>query len=319
MGKNTASYKFALGQSLLDLADGGETFISIEQVAETFSTHMIRHLKAAPKQTTSPSSAFIEDCKKHLMGELSKEALIDSTLKNGFRYVIDVFHMVSDDENPIRFYEDLRSSQNGLLLTDELLKISQEHKLQRGNLQLEIEARWKLVETAWELKLPPTMIQVQPDAPALEFYIQAQARRIDLTRIRDSLNGYQKSRCFYCNQELSISDGTYMNTDVDHFFPHTLMHRGIHLNLNQAWNLVLTCDHCNRGEGGKFTHLPTDEYVYKLYNRNEFLIISHHPLKETIINTTGKTPEKRKEFIESVKKWAIEKLPYRWHPAHIYP
>jgi hypothetical protein len=35
-----------------------------------------------------------------------------------------------------------------------------------------------------------------------------------------------------------------------------------------------------------------------LYNRNEYLITSHHPLRETLISQTGNTSEKRKDYLQ---------------------
>ena len=54
---------------------------------------------------------------------------------------------------------------------------------------------------------------------------------------------------------------------------------------------MLTCWRCNRGECGKFAQVPAIPYLERLHKRNEFLINSHHPLRETIINQTGKSEE----------------------------
>lgn len=57
-GRNVGSYKFALGQSLLDLGSLDRRFISMEDLAEPFAKHIVRHLELAPKQATSASSRF---------------------------------------------------------------------------------------------------------------------------------------------------------------------------------------------------------------------------------------------------------------------
>ena len=54
---------------------------------------------------------------------------------------------------------------------------------------------------------------------------------------------------------------------------------------------MLTCRRCNRGECGKFAQVPAIPYLERLRKRNEFLINSHHPLRETIINQMGKSEE----------------------------
>ncbi len=43
-GDNTATYKFALGKSLLELATNPNDLITLEDLAEPFSTHLVNHL-----------------------------------------------------------------------------------------------------------------------------------------------------------------------------------------------------------------------------------------------------------------------------------
>ena len=80
------------------------------------------------------------------------------------------------------------------------------------------------------------------------------------------------------------------------------------------WNLVLSCKDCNRGEDGKFASVPELHLLQRLFTRNEFFIQSHHPLRETLINQTGKTTEYRSTFLQSTDKIAIESLIHRWKP-----
>ena len=49
-GANSASYKFALGKSLLELAAQGQEAVSLEELAVPFSKHVCAHLQEAPKQ-----------------------------------------------------------------------------------------------------------------------------------------------------------------------------------------------------------------------------------------------------------------------------
>ncbi len=42
-GKNSASYKFALGKSLLEAADQEKTFVSLEELAEPYSRSLVDH------------------------------------------------------------------------------------------------------------------------------------------------------------------------------------------------------------------------------------------------------------------------------------
>lgn len=57
-GRNVASYKFALAESLLELAPKSKTEFYLEELAAPYSKHLCRHLEDAPKQATSRSSSF---------------------------------------------------------------------------------------------------------------------------------------------------------------------------------------------------------------------------------------------------------------------
>ena len=80
-------------------------------------------------------------------------------------------------------------------------------------------------------------------------------------------------------------------------FSHMLKQSGI-FEADQIWNLVLSCKDCNRGSNGKFEKIPHIDF-YFLNKRNNYYIESHHPLRETIINQTGKT-EEREELTKHV-------------------
>lgn len=94
-GQNVASYKFALGKSLIEIASQGNDFVGLDQLAEPFSRHVVEHLKAAPRQSTSRSSRFLESCKRYGQGEISKDELLGTTSRIGFNNVIDAFHIVN--------------------------------------------------------------------------------------------------------------------------------------------------------------------------------------------------------------------------------
>src|SRR5215831_6414402 len=144
--RNVASYKFALAKSLIELSDKRQDLVKLEDLAEPFSRHIIEHLARAPKQATSSSSRFLDSCRKFASGEIGKDELIGQTAKLGFNNVIDAFHVVNRGEIPIRFFADERKDGSGIRLTDELFRLRE--RLQFGNLPQEVEARWRLVETA---------------------------------------------------------------------------------------------------------------------------------------------------------------------------
>jgi 5-methylcytosine-specific restriction endonuclease McrA len=113
-------------------------------------------------------------------------------------------------------------------------------------------------------------------------------RRVLVTSCRDALNGYQQGKCFYCSAQISVIEKDTL-ADVDHFFPHTLRRTELGEAVNGVWNLVLACSSCTRGAGGKFDRVPGEGLLARLHARNEFLIASHHPLRETLILQTGAT------------------------------
>jgi len=289
-GKNVASYKFALAKALLELKQAGKTFISLEELAIPYTKYLTEHLKIEAKQTTSNSSKFLDFCSQYNNQIIDYQQLIDQTLKLGFNNVIDAFHNVNYQELPIKFFIDDRKSQKGIILTDELLSLND------LNLELEIEARWRLVETAWKLKISRNLLQVNYDNNNQLIYLN-DSRRIDLTSVRDAINGYQKGKCFYCFTDISIISGSDKLADVDHFFPRKLSYYNIVHPIDGVWNLVLSCQTCNRGEQGKFDKLPQLRFLERLHNRNEFYINSHHPLRETLMQQTGKSLKTRITFL----------------------
>ena len=91
------------------------------------------------------------------------------------------------------------------------------------------------------------------------------------------------------------------------------------LYLNGVWNLVLSCQDCNRGEAnGKFARLPENHLLQRLYKRNEYLIESNHPLKETIIMRTGKNPQQRANFLKTIYGFAESLSRAKWKPKFEY-
>jgi len=311
-GRNVASYKFALGKTLLECSTGEATQLSLEQLAPTFARNVCEHLLLCDKQSTSPTSSFLDTCRRFNQGEIAEDQLIATTVRKGFNNVIDAFHVVNQHPLETRFYTDDRKQGGGITLTDELFKL---HGMTQGaSLNEEIEARWRLVETAWSLNMSRNLISVEADSDENVLYVRGD-RRIDITSSRGALNGYQKGRCFYCFDEVSISDGADQLADVDHFFPWILKREGFMPDADGVWNLVLACRSCNRGQEGKFAKVPTASLVERLYQRNRYLIDSHHPLRETLIKQTGNSDEERRAFLQGKYKDAIEVLIHDWEPT----
>lgn len=313
-GRNVASYKFALARALLGLADRTDELVSLEELAAPFSRHLCDHLRLVDKQTTSRSSKFLDACRAFNRGELSEDALVGTTARLGFNNVIDAFHVVGSGPVPVRFFEDERVGNRGgggaIRLTDDLRQLA--GSLQGEGLADEAEARWRLVETAWQLDLPRAGVAVQADAARDLLFVEAEQRRIrrtGLTRVRGALNGYQRGRCFYCRAETPLAA-----TDVDHFFPWVLKERGEMPDGDGVWNLVLSCQACNRGQRGKFAGVPSARLVARLHERNNWLVDSHHPLRETILLQTGADAGMRASFLRARQRIALDALVHQWEP-----
>jgi len=312
-GRNVASYKFALAKSLIELSQVGKTSVGYDQLAVPFSKHVVEHLQLCEKQGTSGSSKYLEACRKFNENELKHESLVETTVKLGFVNVIDAFHIVNNKELPVRFFRE-RADKQGIELTDELLNLSQ--SAQFGNLPSEVEARWRLVETAWQLNISRSLITVQHDTDNNTLFTSDnRLRRVTITSSRPALNGYQKGRCFYCFSDVFLSDESTFITDVDHFFPHILKQHGF-FDVDGIWNLVLACYECNRGPGGKFAQVPDLPLLERLHTRNEFLITSHHPLRETLIQQTGSTEPARRAFLNDRYREATNRLIHKWRPVN---
>jgi hypothetical protein len=315
-GLNSASYKFALAKSLLEIATTEQNFVRLEELAVPFARNLSEHLKIVDKQATSPSSRPLQAIRDFNSGQIDHDALVRKTVSLAFGDVIDAFHVVNEGPIPLQFYLDERKQRRGITITDELFKLKE--SVQFPNLSPEVEGRWRLVETAWELRLKPSLLAVHYDAESSLFFARTELRkRIDVTSAREALDGYQKGKCFYCFRDISIAPGSEDLADVDHFIPFDLFARGeTGENLNGVWNLVLACRDCNRGERGKFRRIPQLKYLERLHKRNNFLIDSHHPLRETLIAQTGRRDNLRQQYLQQQYTNAKLLLIHDWTAAY---
>lgn len=310
-GKNSATYKFAFGKSLLDLISKEKNTVSLTEIAPLYVQSILEHLKSNDKQGNAQTSKFLQACRNYNNGLISYDELISKTIRDGFNNVVDAFQNINNGTISDLFYEkNFNSTTKNIVLTDNLLKLKE--SFQFSNFKQEVEARWNLVETAWNLEINPNLLEVKFDKNLEMLFLESNImRRKDITSAKDSLNGYQKGKCFYSFQDISIVSRTENLCAVDHFFPHvhkiSLNDNGA--NVNGVWNLVLADKDINGNKGAK---VPEIKYLERLYKRNEFYIESKHPLGETIVNQTGRTADQRRNFLQkqydlcvdlSIKKW----------------
>lgn len=312
-GNNFATYKFALAHALYEV-ERSNTLITLEALALPFSHHICQHLKQAPKQTLNMAKPgpFLKACMQFNNGEITLEQLLQATVRHGFKVVLDAFHNVSGGPIDRQFFINETRESKGIRLTDDFYRLAETPQFL--NLAHETDARWTLVEKAWEMNLPPQLLDVHYDAQEEVLFTRLSSSRITLTSCRNSLNGYQKGHCFYCNAPVSLERGHAQLADVDHFLPLAAQTAMPGVNLNGVWNLVLACQECNRGANGKFARVPDLRLLYRLHDRNEYFINSRLPLHEAIINQTGNNEPKRRAFLNERWNEALQCRLQKWDP-----
>jgi 5-methylcytosine-specific restriction endonuclease McrA len=310
-GRNVASYKFALGQALLDLAARQQTFVPLPDLAVPYAAGLCQHLQAEDRQSTSAQSQFLDACRSRNRGELADAQLTEATVRLGFANVIDAFHVSrSGQPTQTRFFADERASRQGITLTDHLLELA--NGLQAKVLPREVDARWNLVQLSWGLGLGARLVsfEMAPDKEAVDLYAPARLRRGPVTGVRAALSGYQDGRCAYCRIE--FTDIGTSRVAVDHVLPFVLMTRGWpDGDLHQVWNLVLACYACN---SAKRDRPPAADWMPWLEQRGEYLIASHHPLRETLISQLGPDPGTRHQTLARRHHAATEMMLHSWTP-----
>lgn len=325
-GKNVATYKFALGKTLLYFAPKQISKVKLDDLSNIYSSYLCEHVKSGKSQITSPRSSFLDACSAYNNNDISKETLIDETKKNGFKFVLDAFHVLGSGQTQSKFYHINGSgNKREIILSDNLFYIL--NTIQFKNLESEIEARWCLVEDAWTFGTGDTRNPVLYDSTEKILYANEPCSegikladistyRRNLTKAKSALIGYQKGKCFYCFDNI-LADNE-LNCDVDHFIPFTLRYKITNVNLNSIWNLVLSCSNCNRGADGKFHHLPSKKYLERLLIRNNYLVNSNHPLSNTIKNQTGNSNTERNKFIIELYTYSINIIKTQWEPIYEY-
>lgn len=325
-GRNEATYKFALAKSILELSAGKKSFISLQELSPIFTKHMLEHSNSGKIQTKSKSSRYIQALQLYNQQQITYDQLMHITEHNAFASVIDAFHRIPNNDSNKHFFEkDVVGRKNGIQLTDELFNLNS--SVQFRNLSDEVEGRWNLVEAAWSEKDRHFEVRYDHQLDELFLFRKTTAQsymqshlRTSLTAVRKPLNGYQKGKCFYCYKAISINSHDPNICDVDHFIPLSIQYTTEkNLELNGVWNLVLSCQQCNRGDdNGKFARLPLNTFLERLVKRNEYYIESNHPLKEMIIAITGHTVTRRLAYLKTVYEYAQSVRAANWQPKEQY-
>lgn len=319
-GANAATYKFAFGTALLDAASRGADKVSLEELAPRYAELLCEALRREPRQGTASRSRFLDALRARNSGELDAAAVADATTRLGFANVVDAFPQLDGDKAPVQYYEDRRKDRGvrGLVLTPALRELAQSPSA--ATLTGEVGARWRLVETAWSTGLAPGLVApMQYDEPTETLFVARKLRRRNVTGVVPALSGYQDGRCAYCNglmHERGVGQPI-----VEHVLPFTLLERASPLQrpwpgppLDAVWNLVLACQPCN---SQKAARPPNRAWMSWLIKRNDDLIASHHPLRETLIAQTGPNPAVRRRTVLAAHAEAFERRQTAWAPPYV--
>ena len=309
-GSNTAAYKFALGGALLEVASAGTESVTVQDLAVPFAKRICDHLKVEDRQAINPSSSFLAACRQYNAEEIDQDALIGSTISQGFRYVFDAFHQVAGDDVPQRFFTVEGSGSSRVIHpTEQLLGINTSAA---SVLDGEVEARWRLVETAWAMGVSAQLLDVQMEGSTEELIVSRDFdTRKSIGNAKWAFSGYQDGKCFYCHVELDTPDLVTTETHVDHVIPYSVG-RLMDTDVDHVWNLVNACSQCNLSKSNK---MPEHSVVERVYQRNEYYIHSNHPLKDAIIRATGKTTAERASKVRTAFDNAGRLMPTSWSPG----
>jgi 5-methylcytosine-specific restriction endonuclease McrA len=292
-GKNQSTYKIALGRLLLRYASTNNDRIDMDIVASDFFDEYFDRCKSGKPQLAWKGRFTDVEQQIHEINvgkkkkEDSLEFIRERPLKN---MVFKHFNVLY--RNPIKEpFFSLSENSRYLVLHPNLLSLADNNE-QPKILHEELSSRWDLLEHAFEITNNTESLDVDEYLK----HIVRQTRRSNLTKLIPTLNGYQQNRCFYCGEEL-------YNIEVDHVIPRQALKH------DEIWNLVLAHYKCN---SDKNDNLPPTHFLDNLIARNEFLIESAHPIKDTLIKQTGNTPAQRKQKIINEYQYAKSKIGRIW-------
>jgi len=278
-GLNQATYKIALGKSLLTLASREQSKITWEQLSEEFLNQYQARLAVAepmPQQGNPSRRTAMEHIVLATQQGMNRDKAIVEVGEKAFNDVIQRFHNLGfQDSLQGKFYRYKFGSY--LELTDELLSIAASDSRQ---LTVELDARWGLLEGAFAMASGADFALVN-DIRVI--YLASGTRRTNLTSNIPFLQGYQGNVCFYCGAPIEAGD-----CHVDHLLPRQVLRH------DELWNLVLAHSLCN---AQKLDRLVGPHFIAKLISRNENIMGSNHPWKKKIVEALGTTPQARAKKI----------------------
>ena len=274
-GLNQATYKIALGKTLLELAQKNKNEVDWHLLSKVYFDNYLNRLEnsSRPQQSNPTRKTVMERIvKQYQLNKINYDEAISKVGSDAFNDVIPRFQTIGRDKDFAneKFYHFIHGKK--LILHDSVFQIQEENS---HELFSEIDARWSLLEGAFTIATGDSELRND----IFDVYLIKGYDRTNITKNRPFLQGYQGNLCFYCAEKL-MED----NIHVDHVLPRQFIQH------DEIWNLVLSHSLCNLD---KSDSLVGKHYLQKLLARNENIIGSNHPWKRKIIEALGTTPAKR--------------------------
>ena len=279
-GRNTATYKIALGKTLIEFCSSGFAKVDWNVLADSFlKQYESRLLVDTPMPQLdheSRTTVMERVVSQKRLGRIDHDEAVSIVAAEAFNDVIPRFQNLGKSaEFQGKFYTF--EMEKSLLLTDDLHTIVDAHQ---ADLDAELDARWSLLEGAFQIGR--SNFQLSNDLR--DIYIVAGYQRKDITKNIPFLQGYQGNICFYCGEPIPDND-----IEVDHVLPRQVVQH------DAIWNLVLSHSFCN---GQKTDRLVGPHFIEKLVARNENIMGSNHPWKKKIEAELGRTKPQRKKMTQ---------------------
>lgn len=295
-GLTASTYKMAVGHLLSVYSINGVDRIPLEDMAsdilDLYSQRFDERGFKPQLNISGRKTVITNQINKLNYDRISRDDAISKIKTDAlFKMVLPKFHNLGITPVPIKFYE---FDQHTLILTKRVFKVfDDEYYLQN---QSEVNSRWDLIESAFE-SIHQKIILSDHYADLEKELIIKGSERTRITGIKSSLIGYQQNRCFYCGEHLSEP------IHVDHVIPRTTVQS------DEIWNLVLSHADCNLS---KSDNVVAKSYIQNLIDRNEGLISSNHPLKDTLIREIGSKPRLREKRIWDIYGLARAQINRFW-------
>jgi len=274
-GLNQATYKIALGKTILELASQDKEAVEWDHLSNIYLDTYIERLKTNynPQQSNPSRKTKMERIIDSLnKGIIDYKEAINLVATEGFNDVVPRFQTIGTDKDIVgdKFYHFDFGKK--LYLHDATFLINE---TSNQELTDELDARWSLLEGAFSLAHGDFKLSND----VRDVYLENSYTRTNITGNIPFLQGYQGNTCFYCGERIGDKD-----VHVDHVLPRQFIQH------DEIWNLVLSHSICNMNKNDS---LIGKHYFDKLVARNENIMGSNHPWKKKIADALGDTPVKR--------------------------